>query len=276
MFPKTASVIFPVVLVCCVFLTAGVAIAQPPTVVIVVDDSGSMRDRMRIPDGNGGTKRVRRMDVAKDALRDVLNNLPDETIVGLLALNSETDTDNTSIPNSDPMREHWIIPVGPLDKSKLRSRINKIRANGGTPLGAALKSASDELIRRRWENVYGEYRMLIVTDGEANDNDKLNSNLPSALGRGLVVDVIGVDMKSQHSLATRVHRYRSAADPESLQLAMREVFAEADTAVDEDVTVVANASGDEGETEEQRPPNDFEMIEGLPDEIAIAAIESLS
>jgi hypothetical protein len=46
------------------------------------------------------------------------------------------------------------------------------------------------------------------------------------IARGIKVDVVGVAMNQRHTLATRVHSYRSANDPASLQRAVAEVFGE--------------------------------------------------
>ena len=56
-------------------------------------------------------------------------------------------------------------------------------------------------------------------------------------------------MASRHTLATKVHSYRNANDPESLKQAISEVFAEV-------------ASGDAGPGGE----NAFELITDLPEE----------
>ncbi|RMF42850.1 MAG: VWA domain-containing protein, partial [Planctomycetota bacterium] len=154
-------------------------------VVIVLDDSGSMDETMRTERG-----RVRKIDAAKEALRDVVVKLPEDTQVGVLALNTEVD--------GSP----WIAPVGPVSRTALLRQLDRVDANGGTPLGQAMKEAADALLQLREKQVYGLYRLLIVTDGEANDQHLVDGYLPDILGRGIVVDVIGVDMRGDHSLAT--------------------------------------------------------------------------
>lgn len=202
-------------------------------VVVVVDDSGSMADRMR-----EGTER---MQAAKQALQTVLNNLPQESKVGILALN-----------------QGWIIPLEKLDRSKSTSRINRLKARGGTLLGENMKVAADALMALREDQVYGEYTLLVVTDGEANDPDYLAHVLPDIMTRGFNVDVIGVDMVSDHSLATRVHNYRRADDVSSLKTAIEESLAESDDSV---------AVGGE---------SDFEVLEGLPQDVARSVITTLT
>lgn len=209
-------------------------------VVVVLDDSGSMNETMRTNQG-----RVRRIDAAKKALVAVLSKLPADTNVGVIALNSSVQGSN------------WVVPFGPSDPRQWQSNVNQIRADGGTPLGAYLKVGTDTLLEARKKQIYGTYRLLVVTDGEANDARLVDVYLPDILTRGILVDVIGVDMQATHSLATRVHNYRSADDESALEAAISEVFAE--TAVDD-----------------QDAEADFEMLAALPDGFATQAIAALS
>lgn len=209
-------------------------------VVVLLDDSGSMNDRMRTAEG-----RKKRIDVAKSALKKVLSQLPEDCQVGVLALNSKVNGSN------------WVIPFGSGTPSEWQRNIQKLQANGGTPLGEFMKYSADTLMQSREKQVYGEYRLLVVTDGEANDRNLVESYLPDILSRGIFVDVIGVDMQQQHSLATRVHRYRSANDAAALQTALSEVFAE--TTLDD-----------------QDASDDFDILAGLPDGFAEQAISAMS
>ena len=220
-------------------MTPSIATAQQ-NVVIIIDDSGSMAVRMQ------SNRRITRMTAAQDALIKVLGDLPDNAQVGLLALNSRGADGN------------WIIPMGPLDRSAVEQRIASIRANGGTPLGAAMKVALNTLLETRRRQMYGTYRMLIVTDGEAGDPELVERYLPIARARGFILDVIGVDMSGDHSLATRANTYRRADDEASLATAIADVFAE-----------TADDSGDAGQS-------DYDLLAPLPTEIASVALTTLS
>lgn len=209
-------------------------------VVVVLDDSGSMEDNMRTNNG-----RMQRIAVAKNALIAVLSKLPSETNLGVLALNTKVNGSN------------WIYPFGPANAQSLENNIRQIRARGGTPLGEFLKLGADQLLEARKQQVYGTYRLLVVTDGEANDPNLVDAYLPDIQARGLIMDVIGVDMGSDHSLATRVSNYRRADDDGALQQAISEVFAETST-------------------DDQDSESDFEMLAALPDEFATGALKALA
>ena len=207
------------------------------SVVVVVDASGSMGSVM------AGTGRDR-MSVAKDALKQVLEQIPDTTHVGILVF----------------PQGNWVYPLGPRKESTLAGAIDSIQSRGGTPLGDYMKRGADALLKaRRKQFGYGTYRLLVVTDGEASDRGKVEAFTPDIISRGITIDCIGVEMASRHTLATKVHSYRNANDPESLKQAISEVFAEV-------------ASGDAGPGGE----NAFELIADLPEATASAMLKSLS
>ena len=224
------------------FLAAAAATAQAGhNVVVVLDNSGSMNIAMR------SDPRTTKMDAAKQALLVVLEKLPSEAKVGIVLLNGNWKPDQ------------WVYPLGPVDMPRLRQSVGRIRGQGTTPLGACMKAGADALLALRAKDRYGFYRLLIVTDGEATERPPLvDRYLPDILTRGIWVDVIGVDMAEEHSLATKVPVYRRADDPKSLEEAVAAVFAE--------------STGDTRDADE----SDFEVIAAVPNEVAAAALEALA
>lgn len=208
-------------------------------VVIVLDDSGSMGEALR------SDRRTTKIDAARAALRTVLEQLPDDSQVGVLVLNGEQDP--------------WLMPLAPIDKAKVNSLVSRIRAGGGTPLGRSMKIAADALLQARSKQHYGTYKLLIVTDGEAGDNELVEQYLPDIVSRGLVLDVIGVDMKQNHSLATKVQTYRRADDARSLEQAISDV-------------VLGESSADASDAGE----SDFEILNGLSSEVATEILATLA
>lgn len=181
-------------------------------IVIVLDASGSMDADM------GGPSR---MEAAKAALGEVLKSVPETTYVGLLVfsgLNKSAD---------------WVYPLGPLNHENFMAALRPLEPSGATPLGTYLKKGADELLANRQERYgYGSYRLLIVTDGEASgptEEGMVQSFTPEVMSRGITMDVIGVDMDADHTLATKVHTYRNAADPKSLAREIQNILAEVST-----------------------------------------------
>lgn len=210
-------------------------------VVIVLDASGSMKQQMR---GSG----VQKMKAAKAALKSVLRNVSETTHIGLLVFSAKN------------LRNDWVYPLGPRDEMRLLEAIDRPIPEGATPLGKYIKMGADRLLAARAQQYgYGTYRLLIVTDGEAQDPKSVAIYTPEVLTRGILVDVIGVDMKTDHTLASMAHSYRRANDPDSLERAIREVFAE--------------LSSDDADFSMKEA---FELIDPIPVECAADALQALS
>lgn len=241
MFSLQKAIVFSTIFV--MLAVPRLALADGNVVVIVLDDSGSMNDRMK-SDG----KREPRMVVAKRALQKLVEQLPEEeTQLGVLLLNGSKKTGG------------WLVPLGRLYREDTLKKIQIVLPNGGTPLGRSLKTAMDALLEHRRKQPAGDYRLLVVTDGEATDKKLLQTYLPDIVARGIFVDVIGVDMQSDHTLAQRSHSYRRADDAASLERALTEVFAESTYSDD------FNAA-----------QADFDMLAAIPDELAEKALVGLA
>ncbi len=211
-------------------------------IVVILDASGSMKHAMR----KSGRQK---MQVAKEALREVLvRSVKETTNLGILVFSAGN------------LKNDVLYPLGPVDRAKLEQVIMLPEPGRGTPLGTYLKKGGDLLLaQREKQEGYGTYRLLVVTDGEANDPKLVDSFLPDILSRGITVDVIGVDMDSNHPLATRVDSYRKADDPQALAAAISEVLAEIGSA-DEDVP------GSEA----------FTLLETIPNALASAMLAALT
>ena len=209
-------------------------------VVICLDASGSMRHGLR---GSG----VSKMDAAKSAIRTVLATVPESTQVGLLVFSGRNKEND------------WVFPLGERDDQALMNALMPVLPAGKTPLGENLKRAGDALLaQRKAQNGYGTFRLLVVTDGEATDEAVVEAFLPDLLRRGLILDVVGVAMDSDHDLATRVHSYRRADDDAGLRTALSEVFAEVQTKSGADLA------------------DEFELLDAFPDDSVQGIIDRMA
>ena len=217
-------------------------VVDADNVVVVLDASGSMADGM----GRRGSK----MEVAKAALLTVMQQLPEQTRVGLLVFSGQGKAGD------------WVYPLAPMDLPAFERQLRPLQPNGDTPLGRYIQKGADALLAQRAEQGgYGTYRLIVVTDGEASDPDLVDRYAPRVLARGITVEVIGVAMAARHSLATQVHAYRSADDPESLDRALAASIAE----------VSAGGSGASDTADE----SGFALIAGLPDGLPDAMLTAL-
>jgi len=224
-----------------VFFKYGISWADQyqDNIVIILDASGSMNENFI---------GIKKMDAAKSALWEVVKKTPNTINIGLLVFSAKN------------VKNDWVYPLGPRNDAKLYESINLPQPGGDTPLGKYIKKGADRLLEQREKQYgYGSYRLLIVTDGKAQDQDLVDKYVPDVLSRGIITDVIGVDMKEEHILANMVHSYRKADDPESLKEAVSQVFAE--ISIEETDTAREDAFG---------------FLEGIPDELAVKMIKALS
>lgn len=196
----------------------GVATADD-FIVILLDTSGSTGEYMSdVRGGQSGS----RLDVAKKALSNVLSKTPTTTKIGLLTF------------------EEWVSDIRVIDDTLL-PKIYKMRSRGSTPLYYNIKKAADRILeeRSRQGNV-GNYKLLVITDGEADHEDAVLNNestfsdgsirpgvLNDVMNRNIVVDVIGLDMSDDHSLKTKINGfYMSGNDLEAVQSGVSKAVAE--------------------------------------------------
>lgn len=211
-------------------------------VVVVLDASGSMYEKMK------GTV-MSRMQAAKSALTTVLSQLPASTRVGILVFSS-----------SNREHQNWLLALGEHSKEEIRRALSLPKPGGGTPLGMYIKKGADRLVQARRDQLgYGSYRLLVVTDGIAEDPKDVEAYSQEIVARGIGLDAIGVEMGKTHTLARVAHSFREARNPESLQKAVSEVFAE-----------IGKAHGQDSVEE------DFALLEPLSGEISQVILNGLA
>ncbi len=117
--------------------------------VLIMDASSSMLQ----PDGDGT-----RMDSAKKAAHELLDGLPDTATMGLVAYGAnEADApENHKVGCQDI---ETLSPVGKLDRDKFSKGIDDLTPTGYTPMGNALRHATDELPDE------GDRSIILVSDG---------------------------------------------------------------------------------------------------------------
>jgi len=176
---------------------------------IVFDGSGSM--------GEGGCSNGdAKINVAKRAVIEFAKSIPKETNIGLVAF------DNSGT------RER--VALSQIDTEYLIATVNAIRYGSGTPLSAAMRQAYKALTDQGKKQLgYGEYHILVVTDGQANNASDLNREVNKILKYSpIIISTIGFCIDENHSLhQPGKTNYSTANDYESLLQGMRSVLAEA-------------------------------------------------
>lgn len=142
---------------------------------ILIDVSGSMRDRVR-REGEDGDEREPKIDIARRAARELVeqfaryadDNPGEPVLLGLYEF-----SERSGQPDARP-----VMPMAPPDRARAAQALASLRPEGGTPIGGAMIVAKRELdatgLSRR--------HLLVVTDGE-NTGGYEPHRVAAAIGR---------------------------------------------------------------------------------------------
>jgi hypothetical protein len=173
----------------------------------VFDGSGSMLER---PEND--SKFSSKIEGAKWAVREFAEYLPDDANIGLLVFsNSGT-------------RE--VVSLGPEAKAAFLQAIENVQAGGGTPLQESIHTGVDALVEQYKKQLgYGEFRLVIVTDGLANGLDEAAAY---ATQYDIPMYTIGLCVGEDHPLRRLSVSYRAADTMEDLRDALKDTLAESE------------------------------------------------
>jgi Mg-chelatase subunit ChlD len=177
---------------------------------LVLDGSGSM---MQSECSNDQLK----MDVAVQAMVQFIAKIPEQANVGLAVF------DSTGLSER--------VPLAIGNRKQLRKALNEVRADDSTPLKSAITLAYQQLETQAVNQLgYGEYHLVVVTDGQAQPDDEDPREIVDTVLREspVVIHTIGFCIGNDHSLNQPGRTFYAAADsPEALSQGLSEVLAEA-------------------------------------------------
>ena len=196
---------------------------------VVTGDAMTRSNYYVILDGSGSMEESRcsgsqtKMAAAKDALEAFAAQFPGSANLGLAVFDGAGLSERVSL--------------AAVDSSAMASRIQSVSASGGTPLLDALQLGYNALREQaRRQLGYGEYHLVVVTDGEANSGQDPTPIVNVILRDSpVVVHTIGFCIGENHSLNQpgRID-YRAADDIPALREGLQAVLAES-----EDFTVTS-------------------------------------
>ncbi|MBN2531672.1 MAG: VWA domain-containing protein [Spirochaetales bacterium] len=167
---------------------------------LVLDGSGSM----------SGDK----MKTAKEALTRFINLVPADANLGLVVFDSRGISERAALGSS---------------RQELLDQIKKVNASGYTPLRTSLNIAYEKINQQAARQLgYGEYNIVVVTDGEASDGEEPNYIVDTILRESpVIIHTIGFQIGEYHSLNQpgRV-LYKPANNFEELSEGLEDVLAE--------------------------------------------------
>jgi uncharacterized protein YegL len=176
---------------------------------VVLDASGSMNER-------GCSGADTKLTAAKAALAAFSQSVPAQANLGLQVFDARG------------VRE-WLA-LGTRNRDEFTRMVGEVHANGGTPLRDAVRQAYAKLLEQGAKQLgYGEYHLVIVTDGAADQGQDPTAVVNQVLGESpVVLQTIGFCIGPEHSLNQAGRTiYRAADNAAELRQGLNDVLAEA-------------------------------------------------
>jgi Ca-activated chloride channel homolog len=117
-----------------------------------------------------------------------------------------------------------------INRDQILSEVENMQAGGGTPLKSSIKYAYQSLTLKAQSQLgYGEYHLVVVTDGAASPGEDPSSVVNEILANSpVILHTIGFCIGEGHSLNVPGKTdYRAANNPEELRQGLAGVLAEA-------------------------------------------------
>ena len=161
--------------------TLRTALLQPPAprVYFILDCSGSMLAEM-----GGKTK----FDLARQAITQLLAELPDETVVALRAYGHRKSALDAGASEDTEL----VLPLAPLNRQTFADRLKRLRARGKTPLARSLRETINDIAREKLD-------VILLTDGGEDTQPRQDPVEAAELFAGLkgvAVHIVGFDIGS--------------------------------------------------------------------------------
>lgn len=179
--------------------------------VLILDGSGSMKDH-----GCSGDRS--KSAVAKETVIEWSKSVHPDANLGLIVF------DKTGFSTR--------LPLGVGNRDQFRAEVAKVVPQYKTPLTQSLNTAYSMLTEQgRRQLGYGEYTVIIVTDGAANDITALEKSVNTVLANSpVMINTIGFCIAADHSLNRQGRTvYKAADNPEQLRQGLQEVLAESES-----------------------------------------------
>ncbi len=176
---------------------------------VVLDGSGSMSERACQGDG-------RKIEQAKAALEVFSKAAPRNANLGLLVFDSRGVSER--------------VPLATDNRQEFLRQVMAVTPSGGTPLRDAIALARQQLERQaRRQLGYGEYNLVVVTDGEASSGQDPRQVVNAMLAQSpIILHTIGFCISTSHSLnQPRRTVYKAANDRRELERGLEAALAEA-------------------------------------------------
>ncbi|MCG6893423.1 MAG: VWA domain-containing protein [Desulfobacteraceae bacterium] len=181
-------------------------------IVLIFDGSGSMKD----VNCSGG---LSKNEAAKKAVLEWSSTVPADANLGLVAFHAGS-------------RGLTVQELAAGSRERFMQTVQRIQPGGKTPLTLSIKKALLMLEKQAQKQLgYGDYTIVVVTDGIANDPQALMFWVNQVLEfTPINIFTIGFCISGNHSLNQPGRTdYRAADNPEQLRKGLQESLAESET-----------------------------------------------
>ena len=190
-----------------------VASSGQPNVELIIDDSGSMAQKI------GGGKKI---DVAKQVLSGLVQDLPADSVVAV-----RTYGRRQPYTARDCEDMELLIPFGPNTAARVLPGVQALKPNGMTPIAASLDAAAKDFAGKEGQNNI----ILLLSDGEEDCHGDPCAAAKALRNSGihLEINVIGLHVtpaqREQLQCVANAGggKYYDAADAKQLKVAASEM-----------------------------------------------------
>jgi Mg-chelatase subunit ChlD len=195
------------------------AVSAPPQIELILDASGSMKYQHQKIDGR------LKIDVAKDVMAQIIDNLPDGIQVALRVYGHRIREGRPG----DCQDSELLVPFAKLDKPRLLQRARQIQALGTTPIAYSLQQVAKD-----FGATPGEKMVILVTDGKEERRGNPSAAVSDLLTQGMQVrlDIVGfalaeeaVKQEMERIAALTGGRFFDARDAAGLRSAIEQALA---------------------------------------------------
>jgi len=173
----------------------------------------SQRNYYIIFDGSGSMSGSK-VRTAKKALKKFIKLIPEDANIGLTAFDNNSNSERASLGS---------------DRELILSKVDQIVAGGATPLGRSVEIAFNTIgLQANRQLGYGDYNLVIITDGQANDEGRLIEAVDYILAKTpIVIHTIGFQIGEGHPLNQpgKIY-YKTASNFKELSQGLEKVLAE--------------------------------------------------
>ncbi len=178
---------------------------------LIFDGSGSMNEKKC-------SGMLTKAEAAKDAVKEWSVSVDADANLGLIVF----DEQGLSLR----------VPLGINNREQFRKQIEAVTPNYKTPLTRSFDHAYQLLTEQAFKQLgYGEYTIVVVTDGIANEPQALANSVNRILSRSpVMINTIGFCVATNHSLNQPGKTFYTAAnDPAALRQGLQAVLAESES-----------------------------------------------